>query len=168
MTLLSAFPVSGVPAAEVPEELQVKILLTALGFNRTLAASPDYSVVVAVYGECSAFGALQQALSKKINGKPISVITTDEITYASLERNGVHVVYVCKIGDAEAKILGKAAPRLGIAVLADDPALVDTIALMGVREKDGRPRLRLNMKVARETKIEMDPRILGNAEIVAE
>jgi hypothetical protein len=153
--------------AETPIEQRVKILLTALGFDRTLAASPDYSVVVGVFGDCPTFEALQQAQSKKINGKPISVIKAEAVTYAYMERNGINVFYVCKITEADATILGKAAPRLGVAVLAENPRLVDSVAMMGLQEKDGHPQLLLNMKVARESKIELDPRIFGAAEIVS-
>lgn len=154
--------------ADITPELRVKILLTALGFDRTLAASDDYEVVIGVYGECPAYEVLQQAGGKKINGKPISIVKASAITYAYLEQGGITVVYVCQITEDNAKILGKAAPRLGVAVLADNAGLVNSIALMGVREQGDRPRLRLNMRVAKESKIELDPQILGNADIITE
>ena len=154
--------------AEVSPELRVKIMLTALGFDRSLASGDSLEVVIGVYGECPAGENLRQAVGKKINGKSISVDKITEANYAGLEKSGVNVVYICAIADADAKIVGKAAPRLGIAVLADDAGLVDSVALMGVREQEGRPRLRLNMKIAKAAQIDFDPRILGNAEVVAE
>lgn len=159
----------GAPArAEIAPEQRIKIMLTALGFNRTLAASDAYEITLGVFGECAAHAALRQAEGKKINGKAIALVTASEANYAFLERSGINVLYLCKISDNEAKILAKAAPRLGIVVLADDASLVESVALMGVREHEGRARLRLNMRIAKASQFDLDPRILGAAEVIAE
>lgn len=155
-------------AGEVPPDLKVKILLTALGFNRTLAASDTLEVVVGVVGECPTLKTLQEADGKKINGKPLRIVIAAETSYAYFDRSGINVVYFCQIDDAAAKTVGKAAGRLGATVLADNPALVATAAVMGVREQDGRPKLMLNMKLAKAAGLEFDPRIMGAAEIVEE
>ena len=168
LALIFALLVGASPAlyAEVTADLRVKIMLAALGFNRTLAAAPDAQVVVGVVGECPTYETLQAAAGKKINGKTISVVKAAEMSYGYLEKAGINVVYLCKISEADGKALIKATARLGVVVLADDPAWVSTHAIMGVKEQDGRPRLRLNTKIAKESKIEFDPRIFGAAEIV--
>lgn len=167
--VLLALALPAAPArAEVAPEQRVKIMLAALGFDRTLAASDAFEITLGVFGECLAAEVLKQAEGKKINGKPITIVRATEITYAFLERAGINVLYVCDVPAEEAKILAKSAPRLGVAVLADDAGLVDSVALMGVRDQDGHPRLRLNMKMAKLAQIDFDPRILGNAEVVAE
>lgn len=168
LTCALALGAPAVVVADIAPELRVKILMTALGFNRTLAANDSLEVVVGVVGECPTLQALQQADGKKINGKPIRIVIASETSYAYLDRSGINVVYFCQIGEAEAKTVGKAAGRLGATVLADDPALVATAAMMGVREFEGHPRLMLNMKLAKAAGLEFDPRIMGAAEIVAE
>lgn len=164
--LALAFPAAA--AAEIAPEQRVKVLLTALGFNRSLAASDALEIVLGVVGDCPTLQALQQADGKTINGKPLRVVVASETSYAYMDRSGINVVYFCQIGEAEAKTVGKAAGRLGATVLADDPALVATAAMMGVREHEGRPRLMLNMKLAKAAGLEFDPRIMGAAEIVAD
>lgn len=161
---------AGAPAAraEVPPELRVKILLTALGFNRTLASSDALEIVLGVVGDCPTIAALRLAEGKKVNGKAIRVVTASETTYAYFDRSGINVVYFCQIDADQAKTVGKAAARLGATVMADDPDLVAVGAMMGVREQDGHPKLLLNMKLAKLAQIEFDPRILGAAEVVSE
>lgn len=161
-----AFPAIGL--AEVTPDQRVKVLLAALGFNRSLASSDAMEIVVGVVGDCPTLPALQAADGKKVSGKPVRVVVAAETTYAYMDRSGINVVYFCQIGEAEAKTVGKAAGRLGATVLADDPSLVATAAVMGVREVEGRPKLMLNMKLAKAANLEFDPRIMGAAEIVAE
>lgn len=161
-----ALPAPGL--ADVTPDQRVKILVAALGFNRSLASSDALEIVVGVVGDCPTLQALQQADGKKISGKPLRVVVAAETSYAYMDRSGINVLYFCQIGEAEAKTVGKAAGRLGATVLADDPALVATAAMMGVREVEGRPKLMLNMKLAKAANLEFDPRIMGAAEIVAE
>lgn len=155
-------------AAEVSADQWIKILLTALGFNRTIAQSDDYEVTIAVVGECEALAVLKKNEDKRIAGKPIRVLKATETTFAYFDRLGVNVLYLCALPENEAKLLFKVASRLHATVAVDRPEYVELGGVMGVGEFEGRPRLRINMKAAREAKLEFDPRLLGNAEVVAD
>jgi hypothetical protein len=153
--------------AEVSTEQRTKILLTALAYNRTLLTAP-FGITMGVFGSCETGDALMNLETKQIGGKPFSTVTATKLTYAYFDSTSINVIYLCSVSPEEAELLGKVAPRLSVTVFAENPALVDSIALFGIREVEGKPRLRLNMKVARESKIELDPRILGSVEVAAQ
>lgn len=152
--------------AQIVPATRVKVLLTALSFDRTLKEHADGGIVIGVLGSCDTSSALLEASGKSINGMPISIMALGDEgdLRGSLEKNNVDVLYICSAGNLGA--VAATAAKLNIVTLAEKVDWVEDKLVLGVGDKDGRPELVLNMNAAKAAGADFDPRIFGVARVI--
>lgn len=170
LTALAA-PLSGTARAAVAPTQKVKVLLTALSFNRTLKERAGDKIVIGVLGTCDTSPALLEASGKSINGLPISVQALGEYKgeaelTGTLKDKQVSVLFVCAAPGESLAGIAASAKKSSVVTLADNAEWVEEKLVLGVGEKDGRPELVLNVNAAKASGAEFDPRIFGVARVV--
>jgi hypothetical protein len=158
-------------AAEIPPSHKVKVLLTALSFDKSLKTRASGKIVIGVLGNCATTTALQEASGKAINGLPIAVESLGEWKSGSdleqvLKKNAVTVLFVCSVPGDSWGALTKAANKEKAVTLAEDASWVEDKLALGVGEKNGRAELVINLEAARAAGAEFDARIFGVARVV--
>lgn len=172
-TLLVALapPLVGGAAAEVAPTQKVKVLLTALSFDRSLKERAGDKLVIGVLGACDTSSALLEAAGKSINGLPIAVQALGDYKgegelSGDLKSKNVSVLYVCSAPGDTLGGIASSAKKSNVVTLADNAEWVEEKLVLGVGEKEGRPELVLNVKAAKASGAEFDPRIFGVARVV--
>lgn len=164
-------PLIGTAAAEVAPTQKVKVLLTALSFDRSLKERAGDRLVIGVLGTCDTSSALLEASGKSINGLPIAVQALGDYKgegelNGEIKAKNVSVLYVCAAPGDSLGGIASSAKKLSVVTLADNAAWVEEKLVLGVGEKEGRPELVLNVNAAKASGAEFDPRIFGVARVV--
>lgn len=162
---------AGSARAEVAPAQKVKVLLTALSFDRSLKERAGDKVVIGVLGACDTSSALLEASGKSINGVPIAVQSVGDFKGEAelggdIKNKNISVLFVCAASDEAVGSIASAAKKHNVVTLADNAAWVEEKLVLGVGEKDGRPELVLNANAAKAAGAEFDPRIFGVARVV--
>lgn len=157
--------------AEVPAAHKVKVLLTAMSFDKSLKSRAGDKITIVVLGKCGTLAAMQEASGKAINGLPISVQTIEAFKDAGdlteqLKKFSATALYICEANDAAIGSISSVAGKLKVLTLAEDPSWVEGKIALGVGEKGGRAELILNVNAAKAAGADFDARIFGVARVV--
>lgn len=164
-------PLAGTARAAVAPTQKVKVLLTALSFDRSLKERAGDKLVIGVLGTCDTSSALLEASGKSINGLPIAVQVIGEFKSEAelsgeMKSKNISVLYVCAAPGESLTGIASSAKKTSVVTLADKAEWVEDKLVLGVGEKDGRPELVLNVNAAKASGAEFDPRIFGVARVV--
>ncbi len=157
--------------AEIPPAHRVKVLLTALSFNKTMKQRATDKITIGILGKCDTATALQEAVGKAINGLPIAVqligsFENEGALDQAVKKFAVTALYLCEANDAALSAAAAVAAKQKIVTLAEDPAWVENKIALGVGEKNGRAELVINLTAARAAGADFDARIFGVARVV--
>lgn len=185
VALLAAFLALGAGAtraraddATVPAELQAKIFLRALAYDRGLPEGGGPLVIAVVYlagdrasealrGDIArALGS--QAASRTLKKREVHVA---EVAWtaaggrSALQANAAAVVYLCAADGLLAKSVRPVARDLHLRSVGASPALIDDVAV-AVTQESGFPKLLINLAVSREEGMALDSELLKIARVV--
>lgn len=168
-----AFHTIAVPraVAEIPPAHRVKVLLTALSFNKTMKQRATDKITIGILGKCKTATALQEAVGKAINGLPIAVqligdFESEGALEQAVKKFSVTALYLCEANDAALSAASALAAKQKIVTLAEDPDWVEDKIVLGVGEKAGRAELVINMSAAKAAGADFDARIFGVARVI--
>lgn len=166
--------VAPVRAFHLDAKLRASIFLRVLGHERTLTAESGELVVAVVMPPEAPRDAKQMAgalvtLGKKVRvaGRSLRVLLVEHkgeaSTVEALLRNGVHALYL----PAGSESLGGALSRRSPAVTyCAQPQAVESGCMMAVETVTGRPRVVINLALAKKLGLDFDARLLRLARIV--
>jgi hypothetical protein len=153
----------------VDPSLRVKILLTALSFDRALKQRAGDKVTILSSGTCDTRAVLDAADGKAIGGLPIRTVqaasTYETLTAQALEEKAT-LLFVCDASGKQLEMYLKFASTFNLLMMVENADLVAKGAALGVVDEGGRPRLVLNPEVSKKAGADFDARILSVAKIV--
>jgi hypothetical protein len=157
--------------AEIPPAHRVKVLLTALSFDKTLKQRASDKITIGIVGKCDTISALQEAAGKAINGLPIAVQTlgafeSESALDAAVKKNEIVALYLCEANETVLNAASAIASKHKVVTLAEDPSWVESKIALGVGEKNGRAELVINLPVSRAAGADFDARIFAVARVV--
>jgi hypothetical protein len=171
---------SSIAAAEspsAPASVQAQIITRLLPFERGFAARSGNSVAIVIAERAkdadSASAAIQLAKALddigSVGGKPLRVQTVVYANAATLlaetKKRGALVVYVTPGLSGEVPAIAAAFVESGVLTVAAVESYVPRGVVLGVEVADGKPRMSINLRLARKQKLDFPSAVLKLARI---
>lgn len=164
----------------VPFDLQAKLLLKILTFDRNLETRVDSAVVVGIVyqpgyrqserarSELSA--ALDKYSDKKVKGLPVSVVTIRYLSrldlMAKVRSENVSVLYVTSCDSAHLEEIIKVARENHILTISSEKSHVEEGISLAVGLKENKPQITINLSSAKAEGCEFSSQLLKLAEVL--
>ncbi len=175
---LYLFVAGGAPRASskeevVPADVQAALTLRILEYDRALKswAGPNLVVGIVVRGAGSAEGAFREGLvGHSAQGVQLHaaghVFHDAERLKGWIDRDRVRFLYVSSdLGSDAGAVMSVAAVRR-LPALASDQGQFENGGALGIVVRDGKPRILVNLRVARAAGMDLDPKLLELSDVV--
>ncbi len=179
LVLLAVNPVRS-EDGRVPFDLQAKLLLKILTFDRNLETRADSAVVVGIIyqpgcrqsekarSELSL--ALDEYSEKKVKGLPFSYVTLRYLSWldlaAKVRSENISVLYVTSCDSAHLEEIIKVARENGVLTASSEKSHVEKGISLAVGLKGNKPQITINLSSAKAEGCDFSSQFLQLAEVV--
>ena len=156
------------------EEVQARLLLRALGWDRTLSARGDLRIAVLHAGDAGETNAMRRAFTRAEAGRRLGVrISTVAIPFEStaalleaFDREGVTAVYVPESLAGASTSIQQVTRARKVPSLAAGRSLVERGVSLGTYLVNGEPEVIVNYRSSLVEGMELSSEFLGTAEVI--